>query len=658
MENKDSQQYEHNEKSMENMIDSPQRYLETVDSDEENDFQDEKETEEPREDEYDPLLSDHDEDESDENNFNLLNNITNDWNIYQIKENPKTRNCLVNNYKDSMPKYHGPKVGPINIPDNVHTPGQYFKLFFDSSIVASFVSATNVYGIRKYKTSWTEVTSIIVYKLFAVLIYMGIVKQPVQRSHWSKNEKFRSSWVNRQLSRCVFERVWSSFHFEDVTNLTQIEREKKTKNNPFWQVSNFLSALALNFNTFFQCDRLLDIDEMCIFFKGRHKCRCYNPNKPSKWHLKAFCLNDATSGYLHDFYMYQGSSETRPTGMSATTYPLWQLLQSGRYDNNGHILFTDNWYTSLDAAYHCFQRGINYVGTIKTNRKSLPKNAIFPKKGKNKRTRGEMLGMTMQNEDGFNLYFTSWQDNKPVHILSTYPSYKKPYQRNSKVDDKFVSLNLWRPTVIGDYNKGMGGTDLCDQKVSYYCYDHASIKWTHRIYTHFIIVAAFNAHILYDWHRQNKITLLKFLEMVIEEITKEEINEVDSDKVGNNNKFYENENENENEKEEEEESYDDEKPSIKRRRLGQWSKQKTRLEGSHTPLIVSSKNPDLRGKCILCKKKTPLKCVECGVFLHAGDNNTGERDSCWYIFHNNKILEKKSKSDDEKNSKIQKKKSR
>jgi len=39
------------------------------------------------------------------------------------------------------------------------------------------------------------------------------------------------------------------------------------------------------------------IDEMAIAFKGRHRCKRYNPNKPDKWHLKSYCLNDSETGY-------------------------------------------------------------------------------------------------------------------------------------------------------------------------------------------------------------------------------------------------------------------------------------------------------------------------------------------------------------------------
>ena len=95
--------------------------------------------------------------------------------------------------------------------------------------------------------------------------------------------------------------------------------------NPFWKVETFTNRLAQNCRAHYCPGRYIDIDEMSINFKGRHKCRVYNPNKPEKFHFKAFCLNDSETGYLWDFYLYRGASEIRPPGVSASFYPIQVL---------------------------------------------------------------------------------------------------------------------------------------------------------------------------------------------------------------------------------------------------------------------------------------------------------------------------------------------
>ena len=101
-------------------------------------------------------------------------------------------------------------------------------------------------------------------------------------------------------------------------------------------------------------------------------------------------------------------------------------------------------------------------GTIKVNRKGLPQEHAFKKGAALKHPRGtmEQYVTTLQNE---NYYFTCWMDNKPVHMLSTYRTGRGEVLRNTSVAGKYEKINVMR----GDYNAGMGGTDLSDQYLSY-----------------------------------------------------------------------------------------------------------------------------------------------------------------------------------------------
>ena len=71
----------------------------------------------------------------------------------------------------------------------------------------------------------------------------------------------------------------------------------------------------------------MDVYEQCIPWKGRHKCRCYNKDKPKKRFLKLYALNDSRSKYQYDFYPYRGKAEKRPPGVSATAAPVMYLLR-------------------------------------------------------------------------------------------------------------------------------------------------------------------------------------------------------------------------------------------------------------------------------------------------------------------------------------------
>ncbi len=191
----------------------------------------------------------------------------------------------------------------------------------------------------------------------------------------------------------------------------------------------------------------------------------YNASKPEKWHFKIFALNDSAAGYMSNFYLYHGKEEDRPPEIAATMYPITQLLTKN-YHHKNHILYTDNWYTSIPVLTYVRSKGCHLVGTIKANKKGLPRDAIFSDSGPHKKQRGDMLQMKFV-VDTHDVYFISWMDKKPVHLLSSLQSYKTECKRATiDVNKNFARANFSQPSIIKQYNKGMGGTDSFDQRLS------------------------------------------------------------------------------------------------------------------------------------------------------------------------------------------------
>ena len=489
------------------------------------------------------------------------------------------------------------------------------------------------------------------YRYFAVILHMGIKRQPSMRSYWSQDSRYSDNFVKKCFTRDRFEQIKAFIHVVKSHDYTDEQLKVLQKADPFWRMTPLLDHLSDLYQRYFKCYQDIDIDEMCIGFKGRHIARCYNPNKPDKWHLKAFCLNDSRTGYLHRFYMYQGKcffiffnvpymthydslgmGEKRG-GISATLFPIHELLKDHDYRSNGYVLHTDNWYTSLDSCHLCLEREIDCIGTVKINRKALPKGGIFPKKGKNKPIKGQVRCMKKDAEE---IYFTAWMDNKPVHMLSTIQPNLINLARKS-------STNGWRRvelpshSLIQYYNYGMGGTDKMDQLNSYYHFNHKGVRWTHRLLSHFLGVSVINACIIFNIkYPEEKQNSIEFLDSVIKALA-----DLDN-------------------------SYnwrfdlgedpvvppappvdplapvepvvpvlavDPEVPVkgkvFKRYRRSNMLADVERLEGIHTPIHLDSK---ARRRCVFHPNlKTRNYCATCDVCLCVSGS---EEDSCWYKFHN------------------------
>ena len=207
--------------------------------------------------------------------------------------------------------------GPINITPGTISPIDFLLLYLNSDLLNLFVENTNHFGSKiilpqkkqsksPNKGYWKPTTPSEILRLFGVLLHMGMKRQPSMRSYWSNDVRLSDGFVKRAFTRDRFEILKKSLHVVNPGELNGIQLKQMQKDDPFWRVTPFVEHVSQMYQRYFACDQNFDIDEMCIGFKGRHVARCYNPSKPEKWHLKAFCLNDSASGYLHRFYMYQG----------------------------------------------------------------------------------------------------------------------------------------------------------------------------------------------------------------------------------------------------------------------------------------------------------------------------------------------------------------
>ena len=63
-------------------------------------------------------------------------------------------------------------------------------------------------------------------------------------------------------------------------------------------------------------------------------------------------------------------------------------MSDKRLCNKNHLLATDNWYTSVVLAIFLLSIGVHFLGTCKSNKKYIPKRALYKRTGKNKKERG------------------------------------------------------------------------------------------------------------------------------------------------------------------------------------------------------------------------------------------------------------------------------
>lgn len=269
----------------------------------------------------------------------------------------------------------------------------------------------------------------------------------------------------------------------------------------------------------------LCIDEQMCSTKMISSFRQYMPNKPHKWGMKLFVLCD-TSGYSYRFEVYHGGSDNvlipGVGDMGATSNVVVRLSQTINNFKN-HIMYFDNFYTSLPLLVYLRSRGIYSLGTIRSNR--IPNSKLPTDKDISKEPRGHCVEY-VANVHGVNVTTVLWKDTKAVRLASTYVGIQ-PFERTdtnnspnkavryNRKDKSYISIDC--PRIIREYNRHMGGVDLMDGLLGRY---HITMK-THsaskRLFYHFIDMALVNAYLLFKRvHGNYSFNLPDFREEVAE----------------------------------------------------------------------------------------------------------------------------------------------
>ena len=390
--------------------------------------------------------------------------------------------------KYKLKEYNSAQFGNIllNFDGKEITPYLVFEVLtkFEDFLTKIVIPQTMLYSQQKGHVFNTTVNEMKAF--FGMQIVMGYHKLPCIRDYWSSDPDLNVSYIANIMPLKRFEELHAYVHFNDNSTVkpkSDPEYDRAYKVRPVLHHFNecFLKAMS---PTMYQ-----SIDEHMIKFKGHNILRQYVKGKPVQWGFKLWCRCDAVTGYLFQFDLYTGKK------VGYTEHGLGEgvvlLLTEQLAHKNCHI-FIDNFFNSPQLQYNLLEKGILCAGTVRSNRKKLPKSNQLPEEKNMKR--GEMLCFESER-----VFFTKWIDNKAVNMLSnyvaTYPV--TSIQRKSKGTDKKAEIDC--PAVVKQYNKFMGGVDLMDQKKVTYQFDHRSkYKYYLRIVNDLLDISINNAEIVYN----------------------------------------------------------------------------------------------------------------------------------------------------------------
>lgn len=179
---------------------------------------------------------------------------------------------------------------------------------------------------------------------------------------------------------------------------------------------------------------------------------------------------------VYDFLLYQGST-TELSDVNKATYGITGAvvmhLAERIPSKQNHVMFFDNYFTSIPVLRALLDKGMYAAGTIRNNRtQTCPLN-----KEKKLKAQGRGSIDCLVTKAG-KIALTRWMDNGTVTLASNYVAVEDEdtVSKWSKAEKRYIDVT-W-PAVIRDYNCCMGRVDKTNFLLSLHRTNIQSRKWS------------------------------------------------------------------------------------------------------------------------------------------------------------------------------------
>ena len=205
---------------------------------------------------------------------------------------------------------------------------------------------------------------------------MGLVRKGAIEKYWDHGEIVKTPFFGTYMGCNTFQAILSNLQVSDSTADLLCNNPHHDK---LFKICPFVYMINRTFLQSYKPGRDISMDEACCPYKGRVLSKCYNPSKPSKWHLKLFEVLDAKTGYVVAFELYCGKNSTRivrdanvlDPECTVPTKTVMGLLQKGNLLGKWHHVYMDNYYSSPELFFELHFKETFACGTCRSNRKNM-----------------------------------------------------------------------------------------------------------------------------------------------------------------------------------------------------------------------------------------------------------------------------------------------
>lgn len=325
--------------------------------------------------------------------------------------------------------------------------------------------------------------------LFGVLMLMGLKELPTIRCYWSPSQFYGCPIISEVFTRRRFEAIIRCIHL--VNNDTLVQNKGELGYDKLGKVRWLVDRFAEISQSLYNAQRTCTVDEIMIPYKGRYcNIRQYMKAKPVKFGIKVWALASSQSRYISNVIVYLGAGDAREEAESVSADAVLTAVRG--MEGRGHVIVTDNYFTSIQLFEELRARGFWATGTCRKARKGFPVSlAGFPKSALP--PRGTLV--TRMHRDR-HVAAICWIDSKPVFLISTACN---PIDPAAFVGRWVGRERVDFPTspILLEYQSNMRGVDVVDQQRQEYTMQLQSHKWWHRLLLFITDSSILNSYILY-----------------------------------------------------------------------------------------------------------------------------------------------------------------
>jgi hypothetical protein len=209
------------------------------------------------------------------------------------------------------------------------------------------------------------------------------------------------------------------------------------------------------------------------------------PSKPAKYGLKFWLACDSDNYYCCNIQFYCGKNDDRDAGVPLGEHVVLTLTESLRH--SGRNVTCDNFFTSLSLAEKLHSRNMTIVGTLRANRRELPRLLASHH---NRELYSTIQAVNKSSALKTLLVSYMAKREKVVNILSTT-------HRKTIVD---VNTEKKKPDVVHYYNSTKGGVDAVDERVGTYSVKFKCRRWHVTFFCNILDLSAFNGFVIHSLH--------------------------------------------------------------------------------------------------------------------------------------------------------------